>query len=91
MRALDKAKLPWTETFIGGGVTAVVAAAEAGLGAAPLARRIAPPGLIDIGATYKLPKLGKSKVMLYSRVSDATQLAALRAISAAFRKIVLAA
>ncbi|CEG07680.1 hypothetical protein BN961_01080 [Afipia felis] len=91
MRALDKAKLPWTETFIGGGVTAVVAAAEAGLGAAPLARRIAPPGLIDIGATYKLPKLGRSKVMLYSRVSDAAQLAALRTISAAFRKIVLAA
>src|SRR3569623_1933602 len=75
----------------GGGVTAVVAAAEAGLGAAPLARRSAPPGLIDIGATYKLPKLGKSKVMLYSRVSDAAQLAALRTISAAFRKIVLAA
>jgi DNA-binding transcriptional LysR family regulator len=91
VRALDKAKLPWTETFIGGGVTAVVAAAEAGLGAAPLARRIAPPGLIDIGAAYKLPKLGKSKVMLYSRVSDAAQLAALRTISAAFRKIVLAA
>ena len=55
------------------------------------ARRIAPPGLIDIGATYKLPKLGKSKVMLYSRVSDPAQLAALRTISAAFRKIVLAA
>jgi hypothetical protein len=29
--------------------------------------------------------------MLYSRVSDAAQLAALRTISAAFRKVVLAA
>ena len=48
-------------------------------------------GLIDIGAVYKLPKLGKSKVMLYSRVSDATQLAALRTVAAAFRKIVRAA
>jgi len=91
VRALDKAKLRWTETFIGGGVTAVIAAAQAGLGAAPLARRIVPPGLIDIGAIYNLPKLGKSKVMLYSKVSDAAQLAALRTISAAFRKIVLAA
>ena len=45
----------------------------------------------DLNAAYKLPKLGKSKVMLYSKVSDAAQLAALRTISAAFRKIVLAA
>lgn len=88
VRALDKAKVPWTETFVGGGVTAVVAAAQAGLGVAPLARRIAPPGLIDIGTASRLPKLGASKVMLYSNVSDAVKLAALRTVAAAFRKIV---
>ncbi|HEY0218642.1 MAG TPA: LysR family transcriptional regulator [Afipia sp.] len=85
VRALDKAKVPWTETFVGGGVTAVVAAAQAGLGVAPLARRIAPPGLIEVGKAHRLPKLGASKVMLYSNVSDAAKLAALRTVAAAFR------
>jgi DNA-binding transcriptional LysR family regulator len=43
IRALDKAGIAWSERFVGGGVTAVVAAALAGLAVAPLARRIAPP------------------------------------------------
>ncbi|PDT91586.1 LysR family transcriptional regulator [Bradyrhizobium sp. Y36] len=85
VRALDKAGLPWRERFVGGGVTAVVAAALAGLAIAPLARRIAPPGLIDIGPAHKLPKLGSSKVMLHSKVSDPAKLAALRAVAATFR------
>jgi len=85
VRALDKAGLKWRERFVGGGVTAVVAAALAGLAIAPLARRIAPPGLVDIGPTHKLPKLGSSKVMLHSKVSDPAKLAALRAVAATFR------
>jgi DNA-binding transcriptional LysR family regulator len=89
VRALDKARVPWVETFSGGGVTAVVAAARAGLGVAPLASRIAPAGLIDIGAPNRLPKLGASKVMLYSNVSDAAKLAALRTVAAAFRAAVI--
>ena len=44
VRALDKAGIAWSERFVGGGVTAVVAAALAGLAVAPLARRIAPAG-----------------------------------------------
>ena len=85
VRALDKAGLAWRERFVGGGVTAVVAAALAGLAIAPLARRIAPPGLIDIGPAHRLPKLGSSKVMLHSKVSDPAKLAALRAVAATFR------
>ena len=85
VRALDKAGVPWRERFVGGGVTAVVAAALAGLAIAPLARRIAPAGLIDIGPAHKLPKLGRSKVMLHSKVSDPAKLAALRAVAATFR------
>src|SRR3954447_25938413 len=88
VRALDKAGLPWRERFVGGGVTAVVAAALAGLAVAPLARRIAPAGLIDIGPAHKLPKLGASKVMLHSKVSDPAKLAALRAVAATFRSVV---
>jgi DNA-binding transcriptional LysR family regulator len=87
VRALDKAGLAWRERFVGGGVTAVVAAALAGLAIAPLARRIAPPGLIDIGPAHKLPKLGRSKVMLHSKVSDPAKMAALRAVAATFRSV----
>lgn len=87
VRALDKAGLIWRERFVGGGVTAVVAAALAGLAIAPLARRIAPPGLVDIGPAHKLPKLGSSKVMLHSKVSDPAKLAALRAVAATFRSV----
>ncbi|MGO4717194.1 LysR family transcriptional regulator [Bradyrhizobium sp. 2TAF24] len=86
VRALDKAAVAWSEAFIGGGVSAVVAAALAGLAVAPLAMRIAPPGLVDIGPAHGLPEIGPSKVMLHSRVSDAGKLAALRLLAAAFRK-----
>jgi DNA-binding transcriptional LysR family regulator len=86
--ALEKAGIKWNEAFVGGGVTAVVAAALAGLAVAPLARRIAPPGMIDIGPANGLPRLGFSKVMLHSKVSDPTQLAALRTLAATFRSSV---
>ena len=87
VRALDRAGIGWQERFIGGGLTAVIAAALAGFGVAPLARRIAPPGLIDIGPAHKLPQLAASKVMLYSKVSDPAKLAALRTLAATFRGI----
>jgi DNA-binding transcriptional LysR family regulator len=90
VRALDKAGIAWSEGFVGGGVTAVAAAALAGLAVAPLARRIAPPGLIDIGAAQGLPWLGSSKVMLHSKVSDPAKLAALRTLAATFRSVVAA-
>jgi DNA-binding transcriptional LysR family regulator len=90
VRALDKAGIPWNEAFIGGGVTAVVAAAVAGLALAPLARRIAPPGLIDVGPALGLPRLGTSRVMLHSKVSDPAKLAALRTLAATFRNLAAA-
>jgi DNA-binding transcriptional LysR family regulator len=88
VRALDKAGIPWSEAFVGGGLTAVVAAALAGLAVAPMARRIAPAGLVDIGIAQKLPTLGASKVMLHSKVSDPAKLAALRTLAATFRSVV---
>src|SRR5437763_7131274 len=87
IRALDKAGIPWTESFVGGGVTAVVAAALAGLAVAPLARRIAPAGLVDIGPAGGLPRLGTSRVMLHSKVSNPAKLAALRTLAATFRSV----
>jgi DNA-binding transcriptional LysR family regulator len=90
VRALDKAGIEWSEAFVGGGVSAVVAAALAGLAVAPLAARLAPPGLADIGPANGLPRLGASKVMLHSRVSDSVKLTALRTLAATFRKVVAA-
>jgi DNA-binding transcriptional LysR family regulator len=88
VRALDKTAIKWNEAFVGGGVTAVIAATRAGLAVAPLARRIAPPGLVDIGPSNGLPPLGSSKVMLHSRVSDPARLVALRTLAATFRSLV---
>ncbi len=88
VRALEKAGIEWSESFVGGGVTAVVAAALAGLAVAPLARRIAPPGMVDVGPAQGLPRLGPSKVMLYSKVSEPLKLAALRTLAATFRSAV---
>ena len=91
IRGLDKAGIGWTESFVGGGVTAVVAAALAGLAVAPLARRIAPSGLVDIGPAGGLPRLPSSKVILHSKVSDPAKRAALRTLAATFRSVVAAA
>jgi DNA-binding transcriptional LysR family regulator len=90
VRALEKAGVEWSEVFIGGGVTAVVAAALAGLAVAPLARRIAPPGMVDIGPEHGLPRMGISKVLLHSKVGDPAKLAALRTLAATFRSVTAA-
>jgi hypothetical protein len=52
-----------------------------------LARRNAPAGLLDIGPAHGLPRLGSSKVMLHSKVSDPGKLAALRTLAATFRSV----
>jgi DNA-binding transcriptional LysR family regulator len=87
IRTLEKAKVKWVEAFTGGGVTAVVAAMTCGLAIAPLARRLAPPGALDVGVALALPPLGRSKVVLHSRTSDAHARAALRTLAAAFRSM----
>jgi DNA-binding transcriptional LysR family regulator len=87
IRALDKAGVEWNEAFVGGGVTAVAAAALAGLAVAPLARRVAPAGMVDIGPAHGLPRLRSSRVMLHSKVGDPAKLAALRTLAATFRSV----
>src|SRR5262245_4099938 len=77
IRALEKAKIKWVEAFTGGGVTAVIAAMSCGLAVAPLARRLAPPGMLDVGPSLALPPLGRSKVALHSRIADERARAAL--------------
>lgn len=78
LRALDRAGLAWRERFTGGGVAAVAAAAAAGLAVCPLARRVAPRTLVDVGSKFGLPALPESQVVLYSRVRDPRSADALR-------------
>jgi DNA-binding transcriptional LysR family regulator len=83
--ALDAAGIPWTEVFVGGGVATIGAAISAGLAVAALARRVAPPGTVDLGPRLGLPRLPSREVMLYSRVSDSRARGALRTLGAAFK------
>ncbi|KGD23588.1 LysR family transcriptional regulator [Burkholderia pseudomallei] len=77
-RADERAGVRWRERFTGGGVAAVAAAAAAGLAVCPLARRVAPRSLVDVGARLRLPALPDSQVALYSRVRDARSIDTLR-------------
>jgi DNA-binding transcriptional LysR family regulator len=86
--ALDTAGIPWIEVFVGGGVATIGAAISAGFAVAALARRVAPPGTVDLGPRLGLPRLPSREVMLYSRVSDSRARGALRTLGAAFKATV---
>ncbi len=81
LRTLDGAGLAWREAFVGSGVAAVGAAAAAGLAISPLAKRVAPRGLVDSGARLGLPPLPQSRVTLHSRVRDARSVESLRLLT----------
>ncbi|HEY3598197.1 MAG TPA: LysR substrate-binding domain-containing protein [Paraburkholderia sp.] len=81
LRALDAADIGWREVFAGGSVTAVGAAAAAGMAVSPLARRVAPRELIDVGARLGLPPLPESRVTLHSRVRDQRSVETLRLVT----------
>ncbi len=85
---LDAAGLPWTEIFVGGGVTAVAAAVMAGLGVAALSPRMVPFGAVDVGPRLGLPALPRLPVLLHTRIKDGRPRGALAALSAAFRSAV---
>ncbi|SEL60334.1 DNA-binding transcriptional regulator, LysR family [Bosea lupini] len=87
-RFLDEAGISWTESFVGGGVTAVVAAVTAGLGIAALAPRMLPFGAVDVGQRLGLPDLPRLPILLHTRVRDGRPRDALAALSAAFRSVV---
>jgi len=83
--ALDHAGRAWREAFIGGGMAAVLAAVEGGLGVSPLAARIAPREAIEVGEAWGLPELGTSQVVMRSQVTTPRAIALLRELAAAFR------
>ena len=83
--ALDRAGIAWREAFIGGGMAAVAAAVQVGLGVSPLAARIAPAGTVDVGPDWGLPALGAPQVVLRSNVATPRASAFVRELAAAFR------
>ncbi|RKP56785.1 LysR family transcriptional regulator [Pararobbsia silviterrae] len=85
-RKLDAAGLAWTEVFIGGGVAAVAAAVSAGLAVGAFAHRVAPLGVVEVGAQLGLPALPSSEIVLHSSLSDPKSREALRTIAAAYRE-----
>jgi DNA-binding transcriptional LysR family regulator len=85
IEALECAGLSWREAFIGGGMAAVLAAVEGGLGVSPLAARIAPRGAVDVGPDWGLPALGGSEVVLRSNVATPRANAFVRELAAAFK------
>jgi DNA-binding transcriptional LysR family regulator len=83
--ALDEARVPWVEVFVGGGIATIGAAAQAGLAVAALALRAAPTGTVDVGPRLGLPALPTREVVLYSSTSDPQVRAALRTLASVFR------
>lgn len=86
IRKLDEARISWTEVFIGGGTAAVTAAVSAGLAVGAFAYRVAPVGVVEVSASFGLPSLPVSEIVLHSNLSDAKSRAALRTVAAAFRE-----
>lgn len=83
--ALDAAGIAWREVFLGGGIPTVGAAVAAGLAVAALSRRVAPPGVIDLGPQLGLPSLPARDLVLLSSVTDSWAGASLRTLAAAIR------
>jgi len=87
VKALEKKRVPWTESFTGGGVMAVAAAVSAGLGVAALGRSLAPPGTRDVTERLGLPPLPSSAILLRSHVSDPRLARPLREFAAAVKHV----
>ena len=85
IEALKAAGIAWTEVFVGGGVATTGAAVSAGLAVAALSRRVAPPGTIDVGARFELPRLPSREVVLHSNVTDRRTRSSLKTLAATIR------
>lgn len=85
-RALDAAGIAWSETFVGGGITAIAAAVLAGLAVAPLAHQVAPTGAVEVGRQLGLPPLPATDIILLSTLTDTRSREALRILATAFRE-----
>lgn len=84
VRALERAGTPWREAFVGGSCAALLAAARAGLGVAPMGR-VGSGGAADAGPALGLPPLPASEIVLLARAGSAPVASAVRALAAGVR------
>ncbi len=80
-KALDAAGMPWRYSFLGGSVSALQAAVQAGLGIGVFGRRHAPSRIV--GSGEGLPELPTGTVVLHTRLVGEIS----RTIRLAFAKI----
>ena len=85
-RALDAESIAWTEVFLGGTSSMVIAAVTAGLAISAFSCRLAPPGTIEVGQRFGLPPLPSTEIVMFSTLTDTKSRAALRTLGAAFRE-----
>jgi DNA-binding transcriptional LysR family regulator len=64
VEVLEEARRPWRAVCTSGSLNGLAAAALAGIGVVPFVQRLAPPGLTEIPAQYKLPPLGDVEFVL---------------------------
>ncbi|MCK7614130.1 LysR family transcriptional regulator [Roseibium sediminicola] len=76
---LKEAGIVHEDVFTGTGVSAVQAAVGAGLGIACLDRRNLPAGSRDVGETYRLPELPRTRMALFCREGEPVTSAILKA------------
>lgn len=77
--SLKAAGIAHEDVFTGTGVSAVQAAVSAGLGIACLDRRNMPDGCRDVGESYRLPDLPRTRMALFSREDEPVKSAVLKA------------
>lgn len=85
IRLLAKSKIDWVDTLIGGGVATALTAVSSGIGIAPLPRRLATVGVMEVGEQFGLPSLPKAAVTMLAHPVDSKTKATLRIFVAAFR------
>lgn len=84
VRLLAEENIEWYDAFIGGSMGTVLAAVKAGIGIAPLPRRLTTAGLVDVGDPFGLPALPNAEVVMLSHPTHAQTAATLRVLRTAF-------
>jgi DNA-binding transcriptional LysR family regulator len=84
IRALERAGLPWRDSFTGGSCAVLLAGVRAGLGVAPMGHA-GSGGAPDLGPALGLPPLPRSDIVLFARAGSPPVAAAIRALEAGVR------
>ena len=71
---------------MGGGGAAVNIAVSAGFAVSALARRVVPPGLVEVGRKLGLPPIPPSEIILHSHALAPRAREALHMLTTAFRE-----